>query len=396
MNVTWNKAEKWGWRMLMPALLFGGVAAGYVLLLVLVMRLVGWRKHRSGQPWAWPEGGAWWIGYYGFQLLGGLWSQNMDSWGLSLEVKAALVFLPLISALPGRPLLRDFWWSVGWSVTAYLTLRFANATWHSLVLGDLSWWRYARFAGDVHPTYLSLHVAVAWLGLGRHWAGGGASWQRTLLLILLAVSLGMMGSKAGILAAVVVALLDLVLRKRWGSGRVNQTQPVWAILLFLGLLGTSGYALSKARFMEMKTVAAVAEQGGAAASSSTAGRVAVWVTAVELIVEKPLGVGTGDVTDELMTRYTRDGVTYASERRLNPHNQWLQAGVAFGWPGIVLITLALGSWVWRGWCRRDAVLFLTGVLLVLHASVESVLEVQRGVVFVMWMFVALKSSADHN
>ena len=146
----------------------------------------------------------------------------------------------------------------------------------------------------------------------------------------------------------------------------------------------------------MKTVAAVAEQGGAAASSSTAGRVAVWVTAVELIVEKPFGVGTGDVTDELMTRYTRDGVTYASERRLNPHNQWLQAGVAFGWPGIVLITLALGSWVWTGWRRRDAVLFLTGVLLVLHASVESVLEVQRGVVFVMWLFVALKSSGDHN
>ena len=89
-----------------------------------------------------------------------------------------------------------------------------------------------------------------------------------------------------------------------------------------------------------------------------------------------------------MELYERDGVTYASERRLNPHNQWLQAGVAFGWPGMLLWTAVLVWWGWHGWRQRSRWGVLCVLLVGAHTMVESMLEVQRGVVFILWLFAA--------
>jgi O-antigen ligase len=124
-------------------------------------------------------------------------------------------------------------------------------------------------------------------------------------------------------------------------------------------------------------------------SSSSAGRIAVWKASWAILREHPLGVGTGDVVPELMLRYECKGVTYAAERRLNPHNQWLQAGVAFGWPGILVLTWAFFSVFLWAWKERDVKVLLCLALVLFHASVESVLEVQRGVVFILWMFMSL-------
>jgi hypothetical protein len=90
-----------------------------------------------------------------------------------------------------------------------------------------------------------------------------------------------------------------------------------------------------------------------------------------------------------MLRYEREGVVYAAERRLNPHNQWLQAGVAFGWLGILVLMWAFVSVFRWAWEVRDLQMLLCLALVLFHASVESVLEVQRGVVFILWMFMSL-------
>ena len=159
------------------------------------------------------------------------------------------------------------------------------------------------------------------------------------------------------------------------------------------VLITAGLSAS-GRFQEMRTAAAAVESESAPVSSSSAGRVAVWRSSVELLMDHALGVGTGDVTDELQKVYQRDGILYAQDRRLNPHNQWLQAGVAFGWPGVLLFTVILWHWLRTGWRKGQDVLILCGLLISAHAMVESVLEVQRGVVFILWMWVALQESQN--
>ena len=139
----------------------------------------------------------------------------------------------------------------------------------------------------------------------------------------------------------------------------------------------------------MKTAAAVMQSGDAPVASSSSGRMAVWRSSAELLWHNPVGVGTGDVTDELMRIYKRDGVEYAEDRRLNSHNQWLQAGVAVGWPGVVVFSLVLWFWFTESWRRRSVLGFLCGMVVLMHASVESVLEAQRGVVFILWMWAAV-------
>ena len=105
--------ESWAWRAVMPALLLGGNAAGLTLFFVAVLRIVSWRQHHRGHAWTWKRGGIWWLAYFGLQVIGGCWSNDLDAWRLSLEVKSALWFFPVLLAMPGRSVQREFWWSLG-------------------------------------------------------------------------------------------------------------------------------------------------------------------------------------------------------------------------------------------------------------------------------------------
>ena len=389
-------AEQWAWRLLMPALLYGGVAAAWVLLTAAILRLVQWRLHQRDARWRLPDGGWLWLGYYALQVAGGAWSVNADAWAFSLEVKASMVFLPLVAGMPGTSIRKAFWLSVVWSVVLYLAGRLALAGWHHVIDGDAGHWRYTGLAGDVHPTYLSLHATVAWLGAVLCGRSSLMRWAATLML---ALSIGLLGSKAGILSACGVSaawlLVGWVRRAKEGS---SAAQGRWSVGFIVILLIAAGLTAS-GRFQEMRTAAAVVESESAPVSSSSAGRVAVWRSSWELLADHPFGVGTGDVTDELQTLYARDGIAYAQDRRLNPHNQWLQAGVAFGWPGILMVSFILVHWLRRGWRTGNDAMLLCGLLLCAHALVESVLEVQRGVVFILWMWAALQQppgSSSHS
>ncbi len=379
------RLEQWAWRLVMPALLWGGVMVGSFLFLAALFRVWRWRRYLRDSTWSIP-GASWpWLLYYGLQVLAGLWSANLGAWLFGMEVQASMVFLPLVAGIPGRSIRREFWWSVGWSLALYLSWRLLFAVWHQVMLGDGQFWRYARFAGDVHPTYLSLHATVAWLGLSRRWGGRRWRWGLTLLF---AVAIGMLASKAGILAALFVALGERVFYGVMGepSGR---ERPVELSIVFMVFLVLSAGLGAGGRFQEMTTAVAVLRAEEAPVASSSAGRVAVWRSSAELLWRHPFGVGSGDVTDELFQVYRRDEIGYASERRLNSHNQWLQAGVAVGWPGVLVFSLVLWSWLGRSWRRRDALGVFCGTVVLVHASVESLLEAQRGVVFILWMWLAI-------
>ena len=388
-------AESWGWRLVMPALLYGGTAVGWVLIFVLGCRITNWLGFHRSESGQWRTGSGWWLAYYAALALGGAWSADLGSWAWNLEVKSALWFFPVVAAIPGRRFSSDFWWSVGWSVVLYFTWRLLLAGWTEFVLGKPGKWTYAGFSGDVHPTYLGLHAAVALIGLGKEWARNVGRTGCGLLTVLLAVSIGLTGSKAGILAALLVALLGLAMM--W-LGTRNEAGRQWAAslplngmcwMLFVAVLTFAAFGASKARFAEMETAAEAIASEQVVVNSSSAGRVAVWRTSWEILREYPFGVGTGDVESELMQRYASKGLRYAADRKLNPHNQWLQVGVALGWPGILVFTLAMLSvfrWAYR---ERQGLALLCAILVMFHAAFESVFEVQRGVVFILWMLMAL-------
>ncbi len=392
-RVGLDACEKWAWRAVMPALIVGGNAAGWVLFAVMVLRFIRWRTAYPKEKWSWRRGSVAWLAFFGLQVLGGAWSADLDAWAMSLEVKSALWFFPVLLAMPGQPVRKDFWWSVGWSMALYLLWRLGRAGVYEVFLGQSSEWSYAHFAGDVHPTYLGLHAAVAFLGLGVTWGKPLSPKVQWALTLLFALCIGLAGSKAGILASLTALCLGGVLLAVGVVPKEECTEwresMGWRWLAFMLVLVLSSWGSSKARFAEMASAAEVIVEESTPVKSSSAGRVAVWKASWEILKEYPWGVGTGDVVPELMLRYEREGVVYAAERRLNPHNQWLQAGVAFGWLGILVLMWAFVSVFRWAWEVRDLQMLLCLALVLFHASVESVLEVQRGVVFILWMFMSL-------
>jgi O-antigen ligase len=120
----------------------------------------------------------------------------------------------------------------------------------------------------------------------------------------------------------------------------------------------------------------------AATDQSSALRVLVWDVATDLIAAHPIaGTGTGDIKDELVEAYTRRGFVHAAEERLNAHSQFLQTAATLGLPGLMLLVLLLGIPLIHTIRMRDHVATVLLLSSTLNWAVESMLEVQAGVVF---------------
>ena len=115
-----------------------------------------------------------------------------------------------------------------------------------------------------------------------------------------------------------------------------------------------------------------------------------WKTGVKLFnANLLLGVGTGDVYQELLTQYEIDDSSLVPAYRKHPHNQYLSIGLAFGLPGLLWFIFALlyPVYVNRGQLSYVALVFL--VIALLPMITEDTLETQAGVSFVTFFYSLL-------
>jgi O-antigen ligase len=107
----------------------------------------------------------------------------------------------------------------------------------------------------------------------------------------------------------------------------------------------------------------------------------IWIVSLELIAEHPNGVGTGDVIPVLLEKYKMRGMTGALEKEFNCHNQYLQTTIALGWMGGILVVIMILWPLTLSIRRKDPLLLFFFLLFGINILVESMLEVQAGVVF---------------
>jgi len=111
-------------------------------------------------------------------------------------------------------------------------------------------------------------------------------------------------------------------------------------------------------------------------------RMEYWKTAVKIIKENPIiGVGTGDVNDQFLSKYEQTNSPLTEERRLRAHNSYLTETVTFGILGLVFFISWLGYYLYQQVKFQQ----LAGVVFMLVAIVtfliEDTLETQMGVTF---------------
>lgn len=118
------------------------------------------------------------------------------------------------------------------------------------------------------------------------------------------------------------------------------------------------------------------------AEESTAVRVLVWQSAFELIKSNPLlGVGTGDIKDELVRIYSNQEYESILKKKLNAHNQYLQSWAALGPIGLLSLLLAFVFPFINAVRSSNFVLGLFAITMGFACLTESILEVQAGAVF---------------
>lgn len=387
------------WQEALPALL--------VLLGLLLLPWPGLERS-PGPSWQALRGTPfpWMFLWYMMHLAGLAWTSDEASGRFALEVRALAFFVPLLT------LWTSGWWSrqrdvalaffaraVGAAVL-FLTLR---STW--LFLAELrlratgeyppglpytNIFFSSYFSPWIHPSYVAMYAvfALAVFALPRTDAGSIPLKRvdRWLWLPMLVVGVLLTASKSGWIALAVLAA-----QLAWARWHDRQFRMRWlrAALATTVLFGVLVAAFGTVRAKITDTWAAL-EATPEDATDSSAARVMVWRGATAVVARSPwTGVGTGDAEEELVAEYARRGYIYPMERRLNAHGQFLQTAVQLGIPAALLLLLAFVLPMPGAIRRRDHLAMFFLIMVVLHALVESVLEVQPGVVFILVMMALL-------
>ena len=130
-----------------------------------------------------------------------------------------------------------------------------------------------------------------------------------------------------------------------------------------------------------KTKYSVDEKDTADSEKSEA-RVAIWKTAWSGISENmPFGVGTGDAFDVIKEKSIEKGYSNITKKHYNAHNQYLQAMLTNGIPGIVVLLLYASVPLILSIKFRNIHLLTIFILLSLNCLCECMFEIRSGVDF---------------
>lgn len=183
-------------------------------------------------------------------------------------------------------------------------------------------------------------------------------------------------SKAAILTFIllnIIGLIYLIYHKKWG------------FILYFMTIGLFGYLtpfqsqndILKQRFKNVTDKNFTSDKNS---TESNAARKFTWHASLELIKAHPLiGVGTGDIKDELNKKQYELGYHGIAKQKLNAHNQFLNTWIAIGLPGlIVLLFITIGG-VIVTLRHKNWLAFSFFSILSFNALFESIFETEAGI-----------------
>jgi O-antigen ligase len=252
---------------------------------------------------------------------------------------------------------------------------------------DFTAFFYTNFSHWQHPSYLALFyafsIAVLIVRLFPDEAiSKNERYFYFLLILCFQLLIVLLSSKAGILATVVmyfVVVVYLFVKKNLAISK-RFWLPLFLFVSFF--LTLSIFPQSYGRFISVKHAVEHESTLQKNTNESSAARILVWKSAFEIIKSNPvIGVGTGDVKQELRKVYKKNEIEGAYEGHLNAHNQFIQTTVALGIVGLIVLALSFLMPAILSFKKNSLLYLLFLVLVSFHFLVESMLERQAGVVF---------------
>ncbi|MCO6499778.1 MAG: O-antigen ligase family protein [Vicingus serpentipes] len=320
-------------------------------------------------------------------VIGLLNSANLHLAFLDLETKFSLLIFPItfyisrINMKDKLPIILK-WFLFGVILSSVICL--GDAVFQFMITKEESELFYSKLSIFHHPSYFSMYLNLALIIVYYFYFKPNEqfnlnSLQTISLNVFLSILIILLSSKLGIISMLFTQLFAIT----FGTIKhKNYYKSFIALLIIISGLSIT-YQYSYSFHVRVNEFFSELTSKKTSEESTTGVRIYAWNAAIKLIKEKPLlGYGTGDVKDVLVEEYLQQNLTILAEKRLNPHNQFLQTSIALGLigGGITLILILISPLIWSFKQKHYVYVFFL-LLILLNALTESILERQAGVIF---------------
>jgi len=313
-----------------------------------------------------------------------IYSENLMLGWQDLESKLALIILPPL-ILGQKPLNKNqlkhlLTWYTNLMVLICVFMLALSFSAHYTLISNQA---LSSLIG-MHASYLSLYLAIAVFFCLSELLNRKQVAKNAIVVVFLSIVLVFLSARMVLMAMVLSLFFWFVF-----------IQFNWKRLLFISsavlIIITIGWNIEsvKSRFEEglvgeeIKFQTIPKEQVTSAGGKAI--RVAIWKCAKDVVAEHWLiGVGAGDVHEELQASYKRNEFQLAWQyNNYNSHNLFIETIIAVGISGVVIL-LILFSMLFYEFIRNKNILFFAFTsLFFLFSLIESSFNVQRGLVFLV-------------
>jgi O-antigen ligase len=332
------------------------------------------------------------LGFYLYNVWGLIGTENINKGLNHLEIKLSFLLLPWL--IFANTELTSQWrrfvkQTFVLSCFAFCIYLISRASFVLINTGQNEF-TYVLFSNGFHPSYLALYLLLA----GRMCYAeiqnfpSNHVFKNLFFISLFVCCIVLLSSKINLL------ILGFSLLYFFISGLIQTKRKTNLIIIASAFIGVIVLTLLynpsiKERAERSIEVFSHAQAIDKSDTESNAARILIWQSAWTLLKENPMGLGVGDVNIELEKQYKKDGFTGIESKKLNAHNQFLQTGVALGFPGLIILLLVFILPFFSKKKQQNGILFYFLIVCFANALVEGILETQKGVVFFGFFYCLL-------
>ncbi len=115
-------------------------------------------------------------------------------------------------------------------------------------------------------------------------------------------------------------------------------------------------------------------------------RIHIWKSSIEIIEDNILvGVGTGDINEELNNKFRSNNQEYLATKDTNSHNQILDYLIKYGIIGFLIIGFGFVKYFQKAWSGNNQLFLMFLLLSCLCMLTENILNRQYGIVFFFFL-----------
>ena len=324
----------------------------------------------------------WLILFFLFHIVGVTYTENTSFAWMDIGMKLSFILFPILFFLyPAKVKWDKFavYFIVG--AIASIIISLIQATINYYERGYIAYFFDSRLSFMMHrsywATYLVMASTLSWFLFYKHQL---KLIPTIILFFVFSAFVFMSGSKMGILllllSTVIWVIALLIQRKAYLFGVL--------VLFFLVGIGVSvDYVAPQLSIRIKNGINSISgsEKIDPSTTESNASRILVWRSSRAIISDNfLLGVGTGDVKDELKKQNLKSGYTGIAELNMNAHNQFFNTHVAIGFFGLISLLLSFFTAFYIGIRKRIILLPILVTILFLSLLTESFFETQAGII----------------